>query len=122
MSLRAYQQTAARAESGRELEYRLFGQVTRALIEAAALDPSEVSARADALDWNRRLWATLAGIVAEPDNALPAPLKAQIISIGIWVGKYTSMVIRREDDDIQALIDVNRAIMQGLSGAAAEAA
>jgi len=60
--------------------------------------------------------------VAEPENGLPAALKAQIISISIWVGKYTSMVIRREDDDIQALIDVNRAIMQGLSGAAAEAA
>lgn len=122
MSLRAYQQTAARAESGRELEYRLFGQVTRALIDAASLDPGEVVARADALDWNRRLWAALAGIVAEPENALSAPLKAQIISLSIWVGKYTSSVIRREDDDIQALIDVNRAIMQGLSGAAAEAA
>ncbi len=35
MSLRAYQQTAARAESPRETEYRLFGQVTRALMEAA---------------------------------------------------------------------------------------
>ncbi|MCK5911706.1 MAG: flagellar biosynthesis regulator FlhF, partial [Caulobacter sp.] len=31
MSLRAYQQAATRAENPREMEYRLFGQVTRAL-------------------------------------------------------------------------------------------
>ena len=42
MSLQAYQQASARAESPRELEYRLFGQVTRALIDAAA---AAISAR-----------------------------------------------------------------------------
>ena len=35
MSLRAYQQAAARSESPRETEYRIFGQVTRALLDAA---------------------------------------------------------------------------------------
>ena len=35
MSLRAYQQAATRAENPREMEYRLFGQVTRALMDAS---------------------------------------------------------------------------------------
>ena len=48
-------------------------------------------------------------------------LRAQIISLSIWVGKYTSMVIRGEDD-IDALIDINRIIMQGLGGGAVQAA
>ena len=122
MSLRAYQQTAARAETPREAEYRLFGQVTRALMEAAKLDQSELTARMDALDWNRRLWSTLALECGAPGNTLPAPLRASIISLSIWVGKYTSKVIRGEDD-IQDLIDINRMVMQGLSGqGAAEAA
>lgn len=121
MSLRAYQQTAARAESPKETEYRLFGQVTRALMEAAALDPKDLGGRIDALDWNRRLWSALATDCGSPENGLPAELRAGIISLAIWVGKYTSLVIRGEDD-IQDLIDVNRMIMQGLSGGTARAA
>jgi len=121
MSLRAYQQTAARAESPREAEYRLFGQVTRALMEAAKLDPKDLGGRIDALDWNRRMWSALATDCGSPENALPNELRAGIISLAMWVGKYTSLVIRGEDD-IQDLIDVNRMIMQGLAGGAAEAA
>ena len=55
MSLRAYQQASARAESPREMEYRLFGQVTRALMEASMLPDTEIAKRMDALDWTDRL-------------------------------------------------------------------
>jgi flagellar protein FlaF len=116
MSLRAYQQTAQSAESPREAEYRLFGQVTRALMQAAETDPSDLRARVDALDWNRRMWSTLGAACAEPANALPPQLRASFISLSIWVDKHTSAVIRREEDIVD-LIDVNRMIMQGLGGA-----
>ena len=115
MSLQAYQRVAAQAETSRETEYRLFGQVTRALIEAAQLDEGDVRGRMDALDWNRRLWATLATDCADTDNGLPNPLRASIISISIWVARHTSAVVRKEEK-IDALIDVNRIIMQGLQG------
>jgi flagellar biosynthesis activator protein FlaF len=115
MSLQAYQQAAQRAENPRETEYRLFGQVTRALMEAAKADPLDFRTRVDALDWNRRLWSALGTDCADPANQLPDQLRASIISLSIWVSKYTSQVIRREED-IDALIDVNRIIMQGLSG------
>jgi len=115
MSLQAYQQATARAESPREAEYRLFGQVTRALMAAAELDPSDARGRVDALDWNRRLWSALGADCASDANQLPEALRASIISLSIWVGKYTSAVIRQEDD-IEPLIDVNRMIMQGLGG------
>jgi flagellar biosynthesis activator protein FlaF len=121
MSLQAYQQAAQRAETPRQTEYRLFGQVTRALMEAAKADPLDFRTRVDALDWNRRLWTTLGSDCADPNNALPEQLRASIISLSIWVHNYTSQVIRREED-IEALIDVNRIIMQGLSGQAEDAA
>lgn len=120
MSLQAYQQVSARAESPRDLEYRLFGQVTRALMEAAEADPSDFKTRIDALDWNRRLWSTLASDCASPDNALPVPLRAQMISLSLWVNRHTSAVMRREEE-IAPLIDINRMIMQGLSGQSAAA-
>lgn len=121
MSLQAYQQAATRSESPRDTEYRLFAQVTRALMEAQKLDPMNVGGRADALDWNRRVWAAFASDCGHPDNGLPKPLRASIISLSIWVGKHTSQVIRREEE-IEPLIEINRMIMQGLSAGARAAA
>ena len=114
MSLNAYRQAASRAETPREMEYRLFAEVTLALIEASKLDPSDVGGRVDALDWNRRLWTTLSDDCSRTDNGLPKPLRASIISLALWVGRHTSLAIRN-GDEIQSLIDVNRIIMQGLA-------
>lgn len=115
MSLRAYQQTSARAETPRQAEYRLFAQVTMALISASKLDRTDIVGRMDALDWNRRLWSALGADCADPSNQLPAETRAGILSLALWVGRYTTDVIAGRDD-IQDLIDVNRMIMQGLSG------
>jgi flagellar biosynthesis activator protein FlaF len=115
MSLQAYQQAATRAETPRETEYRLFAQVTLALMEAAKCDPSDIRGRIDALDWNRRVWSVLGTACGDSENALPESLRAAIISLSIWVGKHTSEVIRRKEE-IEPLIEVNRMIMQGLRG------
>jgi flagellar protein FlaF len=121
MSLQAYQQAASRAESPRDTEYRLFAQVTLALMEAAKTDPGDLPGRIDALDWNRSVWTALLNDCSHSENGLPPQLRASIISLGIWVGKHTSAVIRRREE-IQPLIDVNRLVMQGLATKAAAAA
>ncbi len=113
MSLQAYQRAVQRAESPRQTEYRLFGDVTRALMNAAQATPADVTARMGALDWNRRLWSTLSADCASPENRLPEAARAQIISLAIWVTKYTSQVARGEAG-FDLLIEVNRSIMQGL--------
>jgi len=118
MGLQAYKLAAQRAENPRETEYRLFGQVTRALMEAARADASDTKTRIDALDWNRRLWSTLALDCGDVNNELPMPLRAQIISLSLWVTRYTSDVVRRRDE-IEPLIEVNRMVMQGLAGPSA---
>ena len=113
MSLQAYQQAAERAEQPRDSEYRLFGEVTRALMEASEADPLDFSKRMEALDWNRRLWSALAMDCAQDRNGLPAPLRASILSLNLWVGRHSSAVMR-QTESFQPLIDVNRLIMQGL--------
>ena len=115
MSLQAYKTAAARAENPREAEYRLFGQVTHALIEASKADEKDFKTRIDALDWNRRLWSTLATDCANPDNGMDKALRARIISISLFVSKHSSAVMRGEDD-FEALIDINKMVMQGLAG------
>lgn len=114
MSLQAYQRTAQASENPRQLEYRLFGDVTRALIEASKADPTDVQTRINAIDWNRRLWGALASDCGRADNALPESLRAQIISLSLWVSRHSSAVMRREEE-FEPLIDVNRIIMQGLN-------
>ena len=114
MSLRAYQQVVKAVEDPRQTEYRLFGQVTRALMEAQRNGNADPVARVDALDWNRRMWSVLGTDCAVEGNGLSESLRAQIVSLSIWVHRYTSQVIRGEDD-IDALIEINKIIMEGLA-------
>lgn len=114
MSLQAYQQAATRAESPRDTEYRLFAQVTRALLEASQMDENKIGARYDALDWNRKVWRALADDCGHADNKLPPQLRASIISLSIWVEKHTALVVRRKES-FEPLIEINRMIMQGLA-------
>ena len=125
MSLKAYQTTAQRTENPRLTEYRLFGQVTRALMDAEKLDRSQIVERMEALDWNRRLWSVLASDCSVDTNGLPDIVRANIISLSLWVSKHTSLVMRNLEE-IGPLIEINRIIMQGLvpgaSGSEADAA
>lgn len=113
MSLNAYQNASKSIETPQQTEYRLFVEVTRALIEAEGLAKTDVKLH-DALHWNRRMWSTFATDCAIEGNNLPKMLRAQIISLSIWVGKHSSKVIH-EGEDIRALIDINKSVMEGLA-------
>ena len=116
MALQAYQKAQRAAENPRSAEYRLFGQVTGALLDAQSAGAKGVGL-IDAIDWNRRLWSTLAVDCLDDGNRLPMPLRAQIISLSIWVTKYSSQVMQ-QGASLDPLIDINRTIMQGLQSAA----
>ncbi|MPS71237.1 flagellar biosynthesis regulator FlaF [Novosphingobium aerophilum] len=113
MSLNAYQRVQQIAATPRRNEYRLMSQITGEMIAArdaglrgAALAPS--------LHRNRQAWTTFSTMCATEGNQLPDDLRARIISIGMWVEKYTSQVITGRDT-IDDLIVVNRAIIEGLA-------
>ena len=113
MSLNAYQRARAIAETPRAREYRLMSQITGEMIAArdagltgAALMP--------ALHRNREVWSTFSMLCAAPDNQLPDQLRAGIISIALWVERYTSDVIRGRDT-IEELISVNRTVIEGMA-------
>jgi flagellar biosynthesis activator protein FlaF len=114
MSIQAYQNAAKKTEGPRQTEYRAFATATRGLIDAAALPDSEVGRRAEALALNRRLWSLLASDCAADGNQLSQSLRAQIISLSMFVDKHSSAVMR-SGASIDVLIEINRTIMQGLS-------
>ena len=115
MSIQAYQRAATRAESPRELEYRVFGVVTAALVRAKESGRAKLGELAHALAENRRLWFLLAEDCAQPQNALPDALRAKIISLAVFVDKHCTAVLR-DGEDIDTLIDINRTMMEGLVG------
>ncbi len=119
MSLNAYQRTLKTTESPRNTEYRLFAEITRELMSAqqrGVVDAGFV----EAVDRNRKLWIALATDCADDNNQLPKETRAGIISLSIWVQKY-SRAVTRGGEDISALIDVNRNIMKGLNPTASGA-
>lgn len=115
MSIAAYQQAAKRVESPRETEWRAFQKVTSALQHALDSGALDVGAMIQAINDNRALWAVLADDCAQPDNQLPGPLRAQIISLALWVDRHSSAV-RSNYKALADLIEINRAIMDGLAG------
>ncbi|MFQ5348684.1 MAG: flagellar biosynthesis regulator FlaF [Rhodothalassiaceae bacterium] len=119
MSLDAYRKSQAAAETPRQTEYRLFGRVTGALIEARDKGLTG-AALMRALDWNRRLWSTLALDCGTEGNGLPPQTRAQIISLSIYVSKTTSKVVLGQAT-IDDLISINKIIMEGLAARAGTA-
>ena len=112
MSIKAYQRAATQAEAPRDLEYRAFGQATAGLVrlQQEKLGPGQV---AEVLDANRKLWGMLAADCSLPENRLPLTLRAQIISLALWVARYSSEILRG-GAEIEPLINVNRDMMEGL--------
>jgi flagellar protein FlaF len=113
MSLDAYRRTQSISATPRATEYRLMSQVTGDMIQAKE-SGLKGAALMRPLHHNREVWSTLAILCRSPGNRLPAPLRASIISLALWVERYTSDVIRQRDS-IDALISVNCAIIEGLA-------
>ena len=118
MSVNKYKATQASTENPRQTEYRLFAEVTKALMAVSEVSVVSTGLRPKdfykAVDWNRRLWLALQVDIASSENQFPDSLKATIASISIWVDKHSRMVLRGEKT-LEPLISVNRSIMEGLS-------
>jgi flagellar protein FlaF len=65
-----------------------------------------------ALADNRRLWMTVGDLMRDPGNALPATLRAAILSVGLAVEREMD----RESPDFDFLIEINEQLAAGLSG------
>ena len=113
MSLKAYKAVQAATEDPRTTENRLNGQVTGAQHNAKETNAIGTPL-VEAVDWTRRLWRTLAADCMDDRNALTQDVRAKIISLSLWVAKY-SRNVTREKAPLDPLIEINRTIMQGLN-------
>ena len=70
--------------------------------------------RVDALFYLRRLWMIFLDDLNDPGNELSEPLRAGILSIGVWMMKEIDRVRSRVTDDLAPMIEINEIIRDGL--------
>ncbi len=108
----AYSATTAPTRTDRNTEYDVFARVTRKLKQASP--EKSYSEFVAALHENRQLWTLLAVDVADANNALPQPLRAQIFYLAEFTMQQTSKIMAG-DATKETLIEINTNIMRGLS-------
>ncbi|MEP9368260.1 flagellar biosynthesis regulator FlaF [Xanthobacter sp. VNH20] len=103
-------------ESGavtRERERMALDHAIELLTVAADAGPNSREATA-ALEYLQRLWAFLIRDLANPNNELAEALRANLISIGLWMLKEADQIVQDRSQNFAGLIDINRTIRDGL--------
>lgn len=115
MARTAYARPEAPARSPRSIEYDLLARTTHRLKDSAVRAKADFPGFVTALNENLRLWSALASDVAEPDNGLPAPLRAQLFYLYEFTAEHSRKVLGNHAS-VDVLIDINTAVMRGLRG------
>ncbi len=68
----------------------------------------------EAVYYTRRLWIRFIEDLRQPDNQLGMELRANLISIAIWILRETERIRKRESRNFQGIIDITTIIRDGL--------
>ena len=68
----------------------------------------------EALFYTRRVWIAFIEDLKGPENQLDIELRANLISIAIWILKESERIRRRQSTNYQGIIDVTTIIRDGL--------
>lgn len=112
--LKAYQGAQQKNMTPREAEAMAFTKAA-AMMEDAKRNPGDETLLAQALRFNQLFWTILQADIADPNNGLPNELKANIMSLSIFVDKQVARAFRSgKPEDLDALISINRNLAMGL--------
>jgi flagellar protein FlaF len=68
----------------------------------------------EALHFLNRIWTTFIDDLGKPDNELPKELRANLISIGLWLLREADAIRRGDSDNFSGLIDISQIIRDGI--------
>lgn len=81
----------------------------------AARDAGAQSIQAvEALHFMNRIWTAFVEDLGNPDNALPTELRANIISIGLWLLREGEEIRQGRSENFDGLIEISQIIRDGL--------
>jgi flagellar biosynthesis activator protein FlaF len=84
------------------------------LLQKAKLKGTKSPESSSAILFVQRLWNFLIEDLMSPENGLPEALRADLVSIGIWIMKEADLIRQGLSENFTALIDINTMIRDGL--------
>jgi flagellar protein FlaF len=106
----------ATEDSAQEARAREAGALSHGIARLQRLQGGDLRTgeAIDTLLFIRRLWAFFIEDLASPENGLPQEVRAQLISIGIWIVKEVDRLRAGETEDVSQLILINSVIRDSL--------
>ncbi|HET6376957.1 MAG TPA: flagellar biosynthesis regulator FlaF [Methylocella sp.] len=84
------------------------------LLDTAKREGPQSRAAVEALDFVSQLWNAFIHDLIEPGNDLPSVLRADLISVGLWITKEAALIRCGKSGNFDALIEVCSMIRNGL--------
>lgn len=87
-----------------------------ALLETAMASNSGAYGKesVEAIYFTRRVWIRFIEDLGNPENQLEDELRANLISIAIWILKEVEKIRKRESTNFQGIIDITTIIKDGI--------
>lgn len=85
------------------------------LMRAADAAGAQSREAVEALLFVRKLWGILIEDLAKPDNDLPEQLRADLISIGLWIMREAEQIRLEKSTNFKGMIEVSQTIRDGLA-------
>ncbi|RFC63005.1 flagellar biosynthesis regulator FlaF [Fulvimarina endophytica] len=86
-----------------------------ALLERAAKNGPRSRDAIEAIYITRSLWAILVEDLGQAENGLPQELRAELISIGLWIMNEAEAIRAGRSTNFKGIIEVSRMIRDGLN-------
>ena len=99
--------------TARSQEAQAFDRANVLLAKAEAAGVGSKAAQ-EALCFTEELWMILVEDLAHPENKLTEALRAQLISVGIWVIKEVGRIRLGQSKSFAAIAEINSIIRSGL--------
>jgi flagellar biosynthesis activator protein FlaF len=106
----------------RSTEAWALGEASRRLALAAKMNDKGEALR-EALRLNQRLWSIFQAALSEPDCPLPKDVRDNVLALSIMIDRHVMARLGDLDGSkIGPILDINRAIAEGLAGKSAQPA
>jgi flagellar protein FlaF len=99
--------------ASRERERAALERAVRMLAIAKVRGP-RTQESFEATSYVRRLWTVFMEDLGSDGNALPATLRASLISIGLWILREVDLIDSGAASEFDSLIEINQMIADGL--------
>jgi flagellar protein FlaF len=110
----SYEETLSESGERKRENERLAMEQSISLLKSAEKAGVNSREAVDAICFLNRLWSFLLEDLAKPENALPDDVRANLISIGIWMLKEADAISSGKSKNFAGLIDVSSVIAEGL--------